>query len=63
MEAKSLNLPLRVMFQDEARFGRINEPKRCWCRPGFRPNVGKQIVREYIYAYGAFSPKDGEADF
>lgn len=62
-EAKSVGLPLRIMFQDEARFGRINEPKRCWCRAGVRPSVGKQIVREYVYAYGAFSPKDGEADF
>ena len=51
------------MFQDEARFGRINDPKRCQCRKGIRPIVGKQIVREYTYAYGAFSPKDGVADF
>lgn len=62
-EARSRGLPLKIMFQDEARFGRINEPKRCWCRSGFRPKVGKQIVREYVYAYGAFAPKDGEADF
>jgi transposase len=62
-EAKNLNLSLRVMFQDEARFGRINNPKKCWCRKGLRPNVGKQIVRQYTYAYGAFSPKDGVADF
>ena len=51
------------MFQDEVRFGRINDPKRCWCRAGVRPQVGKQIVREYTYAYGAFAPKDGEAYF
>jgi hypothetical protein len=63
IEANSLNLSLRVMFQDESRFGRIKDPKRCWCRKGFRPNVGKQIVREYTYAYGAFIPKDGVADF
>jgi len=63
IEAKEKGLTLRVMFQDEARFGRINDPKRCWCRPGVRPEVGKQIVREYIYAYGAFSPNDGAADF
>ena len=63
LEAESLGLTLRVMFQDEARFGRINDPKRCWCRKGIRPIVGKQIVREYTYAYGAFSPKDGTADF
>lgn len=62
-EAKALGLQLRVMFQDEARFGRINDPKRCWCRRNFRPTVGRQIVREYTYAYGAFSPKDGVADF
>lgn len=46
VEAQKFSLPLRVMFQDEARFGRINDPKRCWCRKGFRPTVGKQIVRE-----------------
>lgn len=63
VESEKLGLRLRVMFQDEARFGRINNPKRCWCRKGFRPTVGKQIVREYTYAYGAFSPKDGVADF
>jgi putative transposase len=63
IEATKQNLTLRVMFQDEARFGRINDPRRCWCRRGFRPEVGKQIVREYIYAYGAFSPSDGAADF
>lgn len=63
LEAKRRKLSLRVMFQDEARFGRINDPKRCWCRKGFRPTVGRQIVREYTYAYGAFSPKDGIADF
>jgi hypothetical protein len=62
-EAAEQSLPLRVMFQDEARFGRINDPKRCWCRPRFRPAVGQQMVREYVYAYGAFSPKDGVADF
>lgn len=56
-------MPLRVMFQDEARFGRINDPKRCWAADHCRPIVKKQIVREYIYAYGAVSPKDGKADF
>ena len=49
------------MFQDEARFGRMNEPKRCWAPPGIRPIVGHQLVREYAYA--AVSPLDGLADF
>jgi len=51
------------MFQDEARFGRIQEPKRCWAPPKTRPLVGQQWIREYTYAYGAVSPLDGVADF
>ena len=60
-ETKGLNL--RVMFQDEARFGRIQEPYRCWARKGLRPLVGQQLVREYTYAFGAVSPCDGKSDF
>lgn len=51
------------MFQDEARFGRITELKRCWAPVPSRPEVGHQRIREYTYAYGAVSPKDGIADF
>jgi transposase len=54
--------PVRLMFQDEARFGRINDPRRCWAPRGFRPEVGMQIVREYTYAFGAVSPHDGALD-
>jgi len=50
---------VRLMFQDEARFGRISDPRRCWAPPGVRPEVGLQIVREYTYAFGAASPHDG----
>jgi hypothetical protein len=56
-----LNLPLKLFFQDEARFGRINEPQDCWAPEGFRPDVPSQIVREYTYAYGAICPQDGAA--
>lgn len=56
-------LPLRVRFQDEARFGRMSDPKRCWAPPGVRPQVGYQLVREFTYAYGAVSPSDGVSDF
>lgn len=51
------------MFQDEARFGRISDPKRCWAPPACRPQVAKQIIREYTYAYGAVCPWDGKAHF
>lgn len=47
------------MFMDEARFGRMNRPVRCWAPPGERPVVGCQTVREYTYAYGAVCPHDG----
>lgn len=50
------------MFADEARFGRITEPKRCWSPPNIRPIVPSQVIREYEYVYGAFSPLDGDMD-
>jgi len=50
-----------IMFQDEARFGRINSPHKCWVK-GTRPYVYCQIVREYTYAYTAVCPFDGIMD-
>ena len=50
------------MFQDEARFGLISEPRRVWAPPGIRPEVPVQIVRQYSYAYAAVSPHDGVLD-
>jgi len=47
------------MFADEARFGRINRPRPCWAPAGIRPQVASQLIREYIYLYGAVAPKDG----
>jgi len=49
------------MFQDEARFGRISEPKRCGAAPGDPPHVKAQLVREFTYAYSATCPRDGES--
>ncbi len=49
-----------IFAQDEGRFGRINEPQKCWSPKGIRPLVGKQIVREYIYAYSAVCPENGK---
>ena len=50
---------LRIMFTDEARFGRMNRIRPCWAPIGTRPGVAAQLIREYIYLYGAVSPKDG----
>ena len=54
--------PLRLMFQDEGRFGRLSDPRRCWAPPGVRPQVGAQAVRESLYAFAALSPHDGVLD-
>lgn len=51
------------MFQDEARFGRLMEPKACWAPLPMRPVIPQGVVREYVYAYTAASPLDGRIDF
>ena len=51
--------PLRLMFQDEARFGRISDTRYCWCRRPARPLVRAMVTQQYTYAYGAVSPQDG----
>jgi hypothetical protein len=47
------------MFEDEARFGGMVDPRRAWAPPGVRPLVATRIEREYGYAYAAMSPHDG----
>ena len=63
MVSQNPNQNVRVMFQDEAGFGRINKPKRCWCRKGKRPSTPCHHIREYRYAYGAVEPSTGEGFF
>jgi transposase len=50
------------MFEEEARFGRISDPRRCWAPAGVRPEVSVPVVREYEYAFAAISPHDGTLD-
>ena len=54
--------PIRLMFQDEARFGRITDTRRCWCPKPVRPMVTAMVTQEYTYAYAAVSVADGELD-
>ena len=56
-------LGVKLMFQDEAGFGRINKPKLCWSPKGFRPNVPCQQIREYQYSFGAVEPATGDSLF
>lgn len=58
MEGKKLS----VMFQDEARFGRITLVSDCWAPLGVRPQVPQQTIREYTYAYAALAPATGALD-
>ncbi|MFW6152482.1 MAG: transposase [Verrucomicrobiota bacterium] len=57
------NLPVSVMFQDEARFGRLSLPQRCWAPAPLRPVVVQGVVREYSYAYAALAPMSGDLDW
>lgn len=54
--------PLRVVFQDEARFGRISRSRYCWAPRPSRPMVKTSLTHQYTYAYGAVSPLDGRFD-
>ena len=53
-------MPVRLLFQDEARFGRSSDQRRCWAPLPLRPIVGHQIVRQFVYGLAAVSPLDGE---
>jgi transposase len=54
--------PIRLMFQDEARFGRISDPRRCWAPKPMRPLCQAMCIREYTYAYAAVDVFTGEMD-
>jgi hypothetical protein len=53
---------VRLMFQDEGRFGLLGSPRRCWAPHGTRPVVGARLERKYLYAFSAVSPHDGVLD-
>jgi transposase len=50
------------MFQDEARFGRINGVRRCWAPKPIRPLCQAMLTHEYTYAYAAVEAQSGELD-
>ncbi len=54
---------VRLMFQDDARFGRLVRIRRCWAPMPDRPIVNTGYVREFVYVYGAVSPLEGERDW
>src|ERR1700738_3551835 len=54
------NRALKLWSEDEARFGRMNNPKRCWAPEKMRPIVKLQRIREYLYVFSATCPRTGE---
>jgi transposase len=54
--------PIKLMFQDEARFGRISDTCYCWEKFPRRPMVQAMLTHQYTYAYGAVCPQDGSFD-
>jgi hypothetical protein len=55
--------PVRIMFQDEARFGRMVRIRRCWSPAPSRPMVDNGYERQFTYVYGAVSPIEAELDW
>ena len=54
---------MRLVFQDEARFGRMVRLRRCWAPAPLRPTVSNGYERQFVYVYGAVSPLEGELDW
>ncbi len=55
--------PVRLMFQDEARFGRMVRARRCWAPAPLRPVISNGYERQFAYVYGAVSPLQGQLDW
>jgi len=55
--------PIRLMFQDEARFGRMARIRRCWAPVPLRPVVRNGYERQFTYVYGGVSPLQGQLDW
>ncbi len=62
MEERDANddRPIIIMAQDEGRFGRITDIRKCWAPKGMRPKIPKQIVRKFVYVYAAVCMVLGE---
>jgi hypothetical protein len=53
---------VRLMFQDEVRFGLLGTPRRCCAPHDMRLVVDARLERKYISAFSAVSPNDGVMD-
>jgi transposase len=53
---------IKLMLQDEARFGRISDVRRCWAPKPLRPICQAMLTHEYTYVYGAVDVCTGAMD-
>jgi hypothetical protein len=53
---------IRLMFQDEARFGRVSESRRRWRPKPERSLYPAMVTQECTYAYGVVSIAKGSLD-
>jgi len=49
-----------LFFEDEARFGRINNLRHCWVPKDDVPVAARQMIREHIYVFSSVCPQTGE---
>jgi hypothetical protein len=61
-EAGKRKMPPRVAFRDEARIGRIGDPRRRWAPRPMRPSAPAQMVGEHAHVFGAAGPAGGRRD-
>ncbi len=62
LEQNSYN-QTRLIYQDEAGFGRISKLGACWSPKNYRPNISSHHIREFRYCYGAADAHTGESFF
>lgn len=54
--------PIKVIFQDEARFECINDVRRRWAPKPIRPMCQAMLTHQYTYTYAAVDVCTGELD-
>jgi transposase len=59
LEYNTQNKPVILVFQDEARYGRLSAPRSCWAPLPERPVIKQAIIREFRYIYGSVCPWSG----
>lgn len=59
LQAAKPRTRVRVLFQDEARFGQQGTLSTVWAPTGSRPSVIRQNGRKSIWVFAAVEPETG----